>query len=63
MEGAQLEAGSVAGVSGVKNPISLARSVMEQSEHVMLTGKGAEHFAGLHNFELLSDERKHLEHD
>ncbi|KAL7469794.1 hypothetical protein ACHAXS_010040 [Conticribra weissflogii] len=37
-------AGSVAGVSNVQNPISLARAVMERSPHVMLVGKGAEDF-------------------
>ncbi|KAL7445687.1 hypothetical protein ACHAXH_009086 [Discostella pseudostelligera] len=39
------QAGSVAGVEGVKNPISLARAVMERTPHVMLIGKGAEDFA------------------
>lgn len=38
-------AGAVAGVSNVKNPISAARKVLEHSEHVLLTGKGAELFA------------------
>jgi beta-aspartyl-peptidase (threonine type) len=38
-------AGSVAGVEGIKNPISLARAVMERTPHVMLIGKGAEEFA------------------
>lgn len=45
MNGKDLMAGAVAGVSNIKNPISLARAVMEQSEHVMLTGKGAMDFA------------------
>lgn len=45
MEGRTKNAGAVAGVTTVKNPISLARAVMEQSEHVMLAGKGAEEFA------------------
>ena len=45
MDGKNLEAGAVAGVQGVKNPISLARLVMEQSGHVMLAAKGAESFA------------------
>jgi L-asparaginase / beta-aspartyl-peptidase len=47
MDGATLKAGSVAGVSTIRNPISAARAVMEKSEHVMLTGKGAEEFAKL----------------
>jgi len=45
MNGRDLMAGAVAGVEGVKNPISLARAVMEQSEHVLLTGNGAMDFA------------------
>lgn len=38
MDGRSLKAGAVAGVTKVKNSILLARSVMEKSEHVMLTG-------------------------
>src|SRR5690606_2425600 len=45
MEGKTKNAGAVAGVTTVKNPISLARAVMEQSEHVMLAREGAEEFA------------------
>jgi beta-aspartyl-peptidase (threonine type) len=45
MNGSDLMAGAVAGVEGVKNPISLARAVMEKSEHVLLTGNGAMDFA------------------
>jgi beta-aspartyl-peptidase (threonine type) len=45
MNGKTLEAGSVAGVSTIKNPISAARAVMEKSEHVMMVGHGAELFA------------------
>jgi L-asparaginase / beta-aspartyl-peptidase len=45
MEGDTLSAGSVAGVHRVKNPILLARTVMEHSPHVMLVGDGAEEFA------------------
>jgi beta-aspartyl-peptidase (threonine type) len=45
MRGDTLMAGAVAGVSGVRNPILLARTVMEKSEHVLLCGKGAEDFA------------------
>lgn len=48
MNGLDLAAGSVAGVTGVKNPISLARLVMERSEHVMLIGEGAVEFGKLH---------------
>ncbi|GET27462.1 isoaspartyl peptidase/L-asparaginase family protein [Prolixibacter sp. NT017] len=45
MDGSTLNAGAVAGVGDVKNPISLARKVMEKSEHVMLYGSGASEFA------------------
>ena len=45
MDGDTLRAGSVAGVHRVKNPILLARAVMEHSPHVMLMGDGAEAFA------------------
>ncbi|QEC66222.1 isoaspartyl peptidase/L-asparaginase [Panacibacter ginsenosidivorans] len=45
MDGSNLKAGSVAGVTTIKNPITAARAVMDKSEHVMMTGKGAEKFA------------------
>ena len=45
MDGTTLEAGAVAGVHHVRNPILLARAVMEHSKHVMLAGDGAEIFA------------------
>ena len=45
MDGATLAAGSVAGTKHIKNPISLARMVMERSPHVMMVGNGAEKFA------------------
>ncbi|MEZ4881822.1 MAG: isoaspartyl peptidase/L-asparaginase [Flavobacteriaceae bacterium] len=45
MDGATLNAGAVAGVKHIKNPIDLARDVMQSSEHVMLYGAGAEEFA------------------
>jgi beta-aspartyl-peptidase (threonine type) len=45
MDGYTLRAGAVAGVHRVKNPILLARAVMEKSPHVMLSGTGAEAFA------------------
>lgn len=45
MEGLTLDAGAVAGVKSVKNPIHLARKIMEQSGHVMLSGDGALEFA------------------
>ncbi|UKT62652.1 isoaspartyl peptidase/L-asparaginase family protein [Pedobacter mucosus] len=45
MDGKTLMAGSVAGVTTIKNPISAARAVMEKSEHVMMFGDGADKFA------------------
>lgn len=45
MDGASLRAGAVGAVSGVKNPISVARGVMERTSHVLLVGVGAEEFA------------------
>ncbi|MBV6416646.1 MAG: Isoaspartyl peptidase [Steroidobacteraceae bacterium] len=45
MDGRNLAAGAVAGVSHVRNPVELARAVMEHSPHVMLIGAGAEEFA------------------
>lgn len=45
MDGATQQAGAVAGVTVIRNPISAARAVMEKSEHVMMAGAGAEAFA------------------
>lgn len=45
MEGHTRRAGAVAGVTTVRNPVRLARAVMEHSPHVMLIGEGAERFA------------------
>ncbi len=44
MRGDTIEAGAVCGVAGVKNPVLLARAVMERSGHVLLSGQGAEEF-------------------
>ncbi len=52
MEGADLEAGAVAAVERVRNPVSLARKVMESSPHVLLVGDGARRFAQEHGAEL-----------
>ena len=51
MRGKTLEAGAVAGIWGVKNPISVARKVMEKTDHVLLNGEGAVRFARLMGFE------------
>jgi L-asparaginase / beta-aspartyl-peptidase len=45
MDGKTLKAGAVAGVTNIKNPITAARAVMDNSEHVLMAGKGAELFA------------------
>jgi beta-aspartyl-peptidase (threonine type) len=45
MDGASLRCGAVAAVADVKNPVSLARLVMERTEHVLLVGPGASAFA------------------
>lgn len=45
MDGKTKKAGSVAGVTIIRNPIAAARAVMEKSEHVMMVGRGAELFA------------------
>lgn len=53
MNGADQKAGAVGGVTTVKNPILLARAVMEKSPHVMLTGKGAEEFGREQGIEMV----------
>jgi beta-aspartyl-peptidase (threonine type) len=61
MDGKTLKAGAVAGVTVVKSPISLARKVMEASEHVMLTGRGAEQFAKEKGLEIVDPSYFHTE--
>lgn len=51
MDGSDGDAGAVAGVTGVRNPVELARLVMDRSEHLMLIGEGAERFGFLHGME------------
>ncbi|MFO0506316.1 MAG: isoaspartyl peptidase/L-asparaginase family protein [Chryseotalea sp.] len=53
MDGSNLMAGSVAGVTTIKNPITAAYAVMTKSEHVMMVGKGAEQFAQLNGIEIV----------
>jgi len=53
MDGATMNAGAVGGVTNIKNPITAARAVMENSPHVLLVGKGAEEFAASNNIELV----------
>ena len=51
MDGKTLNAGAIAAVRNIRNPISLARRVMENSNHVFLVGEGANKFAELQGFE------------
>jgi beta-aspartyl-peptidase (threonine type) len=53
MDGGSLKAGAVCGVTHIRNPIELARTVMEHSEYVMLSGAGAEEFALSRGFALV----------
>lgn len=55
MDGKTRKAGAIAGVQKVKNPIKLARLVMEKSKHVLLSGAGAETFAAKCGIELISN--------
>jgi len=51
MEGGTLRAGSVAGVTRTKNPVTLARAVMDESAHVLLGREGADQFSAEHDLE------------
>jgi beta-aspartyl-peptidase (threonine type) len=62
MDGRTLAAGSVAGVTKVKNPITLARRVMEKSPHVMMVSTGAEAFAREQGIELVPESYFFTEH-
>ncbi len=53
MDGTTLKAGAVCGVTHVKNPVELARAVMDHSEYVLLCGSGAEEFALARGFQLV----------
>ncbi|GGI90724.1 isoaspartyl peptidase/L-asparaginase [Shewanella hanedai] len=53
MDGQTMNAGAVAGVKHIKNPINLAEAVMTKSPHVMLSGAGAEEFALTQGFQLV----------
>lgn len=55
MEGKMLEAGSIAGVRHIKNPIVLANEVLRASPYVMLIGRGAEEFATGRGYELIDN--------
>jgi beta-aspartyl-peptidase (threonine type) len=55
MDGSTLQAGAVCGLTHIKNPIVLARAVMERSEYVLLSGTGAQEFALEHGCELVPE--------
>ena len=64
MDGKTLNAGAVSLIAGIKNPVALARDVIEKSEHVFLAGDGAMQFAKLHkhtveNSDYFYDEFRH----
>jgi beta-aspartyl-peptidase (threonine type) len=56
MDGRTLAAGAIAGVAHIRNPIELARAVMEHSPHVMLIGTGAEEFAHTRNIAFVAND-------
>ena len=56
MDGKSLEAGAVSLITGIKNPVSLAKDIMEKSEHVFLAGDGAMQFAKANNYTLENSE-------
>ncbi|HZF14909.1 MAG TPA: isoaspartyl peptidase/L-asparaginase [Steroidobacteraceae bacterium] len=61
MDGSNLKAGAVAGLRHVRNPIELARRVMERSPHVMVIGDGAEEFALEQGLELVPRDYFHTQ--
>jgi hypothetical protein len=62
MDGSRLRAGAVAFVRNVRNPIRLARLVMERTEHVLLAGDGANQFAAEAGVEMADDEYFFTQH-
>lgn len=62
MDGRTKAAGSVAGVTIIRNPITAARAVMEKSEHVMMVGRGAELFATQQGLEIVDPSYFWTEH-
>jgi len=55
MDGRTREAGAVAGVTRVRNPVLAARTVLENSPHVLFIGQGAESFAASHGLEMVEN--------
>jgi len=56
MDGKTRKAGAVSLITGLKNPVRLARSIMEKSEHVFMAGSGAMEFAKLNGHEVLPED-------
>ncbi|MBT8270825.1 MAG: isoaspartyl peptidase/L-asparaginase [Flavobacteriaceae bacterium] len=56
MDGSNLEAGAASLLAGIKNPVSLAREIMDNSDHVFLAGDGAIEFAKLRAVEIKDDD-------
>jgi len=63
MDGATLRAGAVAAVARIRNPIRLARKVLESCEHMMLVGAGAEQFAAEQGLPLCAPEELIIERE
>jgi beta-aspartyl-peptidase (threonine type) len=61
INGADLAAGAVAGLKHVRNPIDMARLVMEKSPHVLLVGEGAESFGRQHGIRMVDADYFHTE--
>ena len=61
MDGRDRSAGAVAGVQGIKNPVVLARTVMAHSQHVLLSGAGAEAFAKAHQIAFAANDYFHTD--
>ena len=55
MDGKTLKCGAVAGVKNIKNPVVLAKKIMQNSEHILLMGDGAEEFAKMMDVEFADD--------
>src|SRR5690349_8044305 len=62
MDGKTLKAGSVAAIRNIRNPIELAYTIMTQSKHIMMSGKGAVEFAKLHGLKTEPDEYFFAQH-
>ena len=61
MNGRTLDAGAIAGVKRTRNPVLLARLVLEKSPHVLLVGDGAESFGAEHDIEFVDPDYFHTE--